>query len=504
MTLYYGVLVLNTGQTYGRLKTKLLYKCVPEDKSLPRVVLVPYHDRDKVEFSKDRVNKFITFTLHANPVVGTLRNVLGDVNNVEDYLQYRLQSQRLATSSLKPFLEALKPCGSVYPSGYLLQGLEDRSGLEVYSIDPAGCQDMDDALGLQDADEFMSGMVTVYIANVPLLLDRLNLWPHLSERTSTIYLPDDKNIPMLPPLLSDNWCSLHAQQERLALAMDVCLVKGQIIDVAVKPVVVKVTKNCAYDDPVLPAMIEKLLQMTIYLNEVYPFVHRDALLSLKKDDQMHKLVEYWMLFMNFECCKLLFKKGTGLFKGEGARPPNPPGVHEVALPPEYQHLLKAHAPLLYSALHLHGGWGAAPPAEPPSFVHITSPIRRLVDLVNMTFLQEDVISEQGIAVASQWLLKVDYINQQTKATRKVQNEALLLSLFAQDNARVYEGCVVEAISFALDQIKYSVYIPALKLWSSFKSRDKEIAPFTLRQFTLFVFLKETQLTRKIRLQLLGL
>ena len=71
----------------------------------------------------------------------------------------------------------------------------------------------------------------------------------------------------------------------------------------------------------------------------------------------------------------------------------------------------------------------------------------------MTFLQEDVISEQGIAVASQWLLKVDYINQQTKATRKVQNEALLLSLFAQDNARVYEGCVVEAISFALDQIK---------------------------------------------------
>ncbi len=84
---------------------------------------------------------------------------------------------------------------------------------------------------------------------------------------------------------------------------------------------------------------------------------------------------------------------------------------------------------MYSALHPHRGWGAEPPggkgALPPSFVHITSPIRRLVDLLNMTFLQEDVISEQGIAVASQWLVKVDYINQQTKATRKVQNEALL-------------------------------------------------------------------------------
>jgi hypothetical protein len=556
---HYGVLILNGGQTYGRLKNKLLYKCVPEDKSLPRVVLVPYHDHDKVQFSKDRVNKFITFTFNDNPVSGTLRSVLGQTDVAEDYLQYRLQSQHLAVTSLKSFLQALKPCGLVYPSSYLLQGIEDRSKLEVYSIDPVGCQDIDDALGLQGYDPgSISGMVTVYIANVPLLLDRLNLWAHLSERTSTIYLPDDKKIPMLPPLLSDNWCSLKAQEERLAFAMDVLLVHGRIIDVSVKPVVVKVNKNCAYDDLVMPELIEKLLQLTIQMNQSYPFLGEDMTL-LNKEDQMHKLVEYWMVFMNSECAKILVQKQTGLFrKGalppnpqeaqqgtlppnpqeaqQGALPPNPQEAQQGALPPNpqeaqqgalqgslpscYHHLLNNHSSPEYfrwkesgaepfgakphgalpSEASPPGGWGA----EPPSYTHITSPIRRIVDLLNMTFLQEEFISDQGKAVATQWLMKVDYINQQTKATKKIQNEALLLSLYKQDNTKVYEGCVMEMDYDATpnnDLIKYSVYIAELKLWSSFKTRQVGIAPYTLRQFTLFVFLNETKLTRKIRLQL---
>ena len=548
MPLQYGVLILNGGQTYGRLKNKLLYKCVPEDKSLPRVVLVPYHDHDKAQFSKDRVNKFITFTLNDNPVCGTLRSVLGHVGVAEDYLQYRLQSQHLAVTSLKPFLQALMPYGSVYPSSYLLQGIEDRSKLEVYSMDPVGCQDIDDALGMQGYDPgSTSGMVTVYIANVPLLLDRLNLWSHLSERTSTIYLPGDKKIPMLPPLLSENWCSLKAHEERLAFAMDVLLVHGRIIDVSVKPVIVNVTKNCAYDDQVVPEMMDKLLQMTIKMNQSYPFI-ADDLTLLNKEDQMHKLVEYWMVFMNSECAKLLVQKQTGLFrKGapppnpqgapppnpQGAPPPNPQGAplpnpqeaQQGSLPSCYHHLLNNHSSPDYFRWIKSGAElsGASPSdaspsdaspsdaspsgglgASPPSYSHITSPIRRIVDLLNMTFLQEEVISDQGKAVAAQWLTKVDYINQQTKATKKIQNEALLLSLYAKDNQKVYEGCVVETIAVQQqDLTTYSVYIPELKLWSTCKSKSCEgaIIPYTLRQFTLFVFLDEVKLTRKIRLQL---
>ena len=540
MAHHYGVLILNTGQTYGRLKNKLLYKCVPEDKSLPRVVLVPYHDRDKQQFSKDRINKYITFTFNDNPVSGTIRSVLGDVNKKEDYLLYRLQSQQLATTSLKSITEALKPCGFIYPSSYLFQGLQDRSKLEIYSIDPGGCQDIDDAIGLRDYSvESMDGMVTVYIANVPLLLDRLNLWPTLSERTSTIYLPGDQKIPMLPPLLSENWCSLKAQHERLAFAMDVLILKGRIINVEVNPAVIKVEKNCAYDDLVVPDMIEDLLQITIKLNETYPFVNND-LASLKKEDQMHKLVEYWMIFMNVECAKLLVQKEMGIFRQgaplgapppppQGAPPPHPqqraPPPHpqetlqgaKPILPSAYQHLYNVHSSPNYFLWTKSGGKGAEPPAEPPggkgatppggkgasppTYVHITSPIRRLVDLLNMTFLQEDIISEKGKAVAEQWLTKIDYINQQSKATRKIQNEALLLSLYEKDNQKVYEGCVMEREDSTCDLIKYSVYIADLKLWSSFKSRQAGIVAGTLNQFTLFIFMDEVKLTRKIRLQL---
>ena len=43
---YSGILVLDGGQTYGRCKKKLLYKCIPDDMRLP-IFLVPYEGKKK-------------------------------------------------------------------------------------------------------------------------------------------------------------------------------------------------------------------------------------------------------------------------------------------------------------------------------------------------------------------------------------------------------------------------------------------------------------------------
>jgi hypothetical protein len=45
-----GVLILENNQTYGRLKDKLLYKCVPDDIRIP-AFLIPY-EMKKMPFSK--------------------------------------------------------------------------------------------------------------------------------------------------------------------------------------------------------------------------------------------------------------------------------------------------------------------------------------------------------------------------------------------------------------------------------------------------------------------
>ena len=88
-------------------------------------------------------------------------------------------------------------------------------------------RNMDDLITLKDEmngylknNEQIGWRVSIYIANVFLWLETLDLWKTFSHRVATIYLPDRKR-PMLPTVLSDTLCSLQENQNRFALAMDI-------------------------------------------------------------------------------------------------------------------------------------------------------------------------------------------------------------------------------------------------------------------------------------------
>jgi len=78
-----GVLIL--GKTYGRLGKRLLYKCIPDNKSLP-VFLVPY--TVDAAFSKVVKNKYIVFRfvdwLSDHPH-GEIKDTLGEVDSLEAF-----------------------------------------------------------------------------------------------------------------------------------------------------------------------------------------------------------------------------------------------------------------------------------------------------------------------------------------------------------------------------------------------------------------------------------
>ena len=61
------------------------------------------------------------------------------------------------------------------------------------SIDPEGCEDIDDAFSCKQNDD---GTVTlsVYIANVPVLVDHLELWHHIGSRVSLYIFPIEKDL----------------------------------------------------------------------------------------------------------------------------------------------------------------------------------------------------------------------------------------------------------------------------------------------------------------------
>ncbi|ETS87484.1 Exosome complex exonuclease dis3 [Pestalotiopsis fici W106-1] len=98
------------------------------------------------------------------------------------------------------------------------RGREDLRGLLICSIDPIGCQDIDDAL---HARALPNGNfeVGVHIADVSHFVKPSNAMDHeASIRGTTVYLVD-KRIDMLPMLLGTDLCSLKPYVERFAFSV---------------------------------------------------------------------------------------------------------------------------------------------------------------------------------------------------------------------------------------------------------------------------------------------
>jgi len=98
-----------------------------------------------------------------------------------------------------------------------LHARKDLRSLDVCSVDPPGCTDIDDALHYRDLDdEFCE--VGVHIADVSYYVQPgTALDQEAANRGTTVYLCD-RRIDMIPELLSSDLCSLIANRDRLAFS----------------------------------------------------------------------------------------------------------------------------------------------------------------------------------------------------------------------------------------------------------------------------------------------
>lgn len=95
---------------------------------------------------------------------------------------------------------------------------EDLRSLNIVSIDPPGCTDIDDALHFRQLPNG-NMEVGVHIADVTLQVDMGSILDGIAaDRGTTVYLPD-RRIDMLPPILSTSLCSLVENEDRAAFSV---------------------------------------------------------------------------------------------------------------------------------------------------------------------------------------------------------------------------------------------------------------------------------------------
>jgi exoribonuclease-2 len=375
-----GILVLKNNKTYGKYKDKYLYKCIPDDKRIPEF-LVPY--AVKLGFSKNIDNKYIVFKYDnwdSKHPQGTIVNVLGDVDILANYYEYQLYCKSLYASIQKFNKDTSNALKKQTEEEFITNmitkyNLVDRTNEPIYSIDSKQTTDYDDAFSIIELGND-SYKLSIYIANVPLWLEELDLWNSFSERISTIYLPDRKR-PMMPLILSNCLCSLCENVVRLAFTIDIIIKENEIVAYDFKNTYIKVYKNHVYESKELKDDINYKMMFDVVdkLASVYKYTTKIV--------GSYDMVAYLMILMNYYTATDMIKYHTGIYRSVIY---DKEGKNTYNLPEDVNNFLKIWNSSC-GQYDMYDSRRAHEMLELESYIHCTSPIRRLVDILNMATLQ---------------------------------------------------------------------------------------------------------------------
>lgn len=256
------------------------------------------------------------------------------------------------------------------------QGREELFRLPVVTIDGADAKDFDDAVSLELISDDVARL-GVHIADVGHYVKAGSaLDKEAYERGTSVYLPD-RVVPMLPPSLSNNLCSLVPFQERLTVSvfMDINA-EGKVIKRRMANTVIRSCRRFTYEEvqtlldggfvsDVPKAAAESVLRMGELMQVLYKRrVVRGALdfnlpeykvemdscgkpvrVVMRPRLQSHRLIEEFMLLANEAIATELM----------AAKMPFLHRRHDVPDPVKINKLAKQLGDMGLSAGHLQGG-----------------------------------------------------------------------------------------------------------------------------------------------------
>lgn len=503
-----GVLLLENNKTFGRTKNKkrLLYKCIPDDKDLP-IFLIPYEI--EIQFSKVYKNKYVLFKFenwdnkHPN---GILVNTIGNVDNLDVFYEYQLYCKNI-NISLANFTKKTREQIQIkkQEEEYIHQILHNknfnicdrRSIQNIFTIDPNGSNDFDDAISIEYLKKVNQYKISVYISNVYVWLETLDLWKYMTASVSTIYLPNRRK-PMLPVILSDNLCSLKEGDTRFAFCMDMIFDGGSFVlkSIEYNNVAIIVKKNYKYDEEALIRTHDYLLLLSI---------------TKKLDKSIvdsHDVVAFWMIKMNTECGNYMANQKIGIFRLTNYINEFNDEISISHLENNTQRIIKSWSNSIGQyVIYDDGSLLEHEIMKTVNYIHITSPIRRLIDVLNQMWISKSLGIIRNISINcenffNEWIHKLDYINSSMRSIRKIQMDCQLMCMCFNNQMIMntfHNGIIFNKVIKENGFIEYMVYLESLKMLGRIKT-TKHYHNYTNHMFKIFLFKDEYNARKKIRLQ----
>ena len=258
--------------------------------------------------------------------------------------------------------------------------------------------------------------------------------------------------------------------------------------------VIKVANNYVYDDPKLwtNKTFQRLVEITNQLGNVI---------------SSHEIVSFWMIQANKACAAYLSQRKIGIYRMVKTKM----NATEIDIPAcaireqSVQNWVSSSGQYTLMDPDDPQGSGTLHPFLKTNFyVQVTSPIRRLVDLVNQMILFQEmgcmIISEDAKEFITKWCMKLDYLNATMRSIRKIQVDCELLHKFTKHGElleQAYNGIVFDRFERQTGIYSYMVYLEKLKLLCRTNSLHF-LENNTLHLFRVYLFENEECTKKKIR------
>ncbi|CCK79179.1 ribonuclease catalytic domain-containing protein [Desulfobacula toluolica] len=273
---------------------------------------------------------------------------------------------------------------------------KDLTDLPLITIDGQSTLDFDDAISLENTESGYT--LGIHIIDVDAYIksdDPIDLAAR--ERASSIYMPDDK-LPMIPPNLSEDLCSLKENEIRPGISTIIKLSRFfEIQDYKIVPSIIKVHKQMSYsaanllngkDDPITTLykiairLREKRLKAgatQITLPEVNVWIEENqeiGYLKIDRENPSRMLISEMMIFANSLMAEFLSANNVPAVFRSQAQPKQRlfKGI-ETSLILNFMQRKQLSRAIIGTEPESHSGLGVK------AYATATSPIRRYHDLL---------------------------------------------------------------------------------------------------------------------------
>jgi len=470
-----GILYIDSKIKYGSYNDKLLYLFKPTNKCYPHFY-IPY----KIKNSKNKLFCSIIFKewkITDRLPIGTLIDVIGDVGNKDAEIEHLRVYYEIKNNIWK--IENDKKKNDLH----MIEQLENKDDdYKVFSIDPLGSKDIDDAFHFKYINEH-TYEIGIHIAS-PMIFFENNIYEILN-RVSTVYLPN-KKYNMLPNIYADEIISLIENKKRYAISVVFNVNNNKVVNYEIKETIVYNIKNYDYDT--FDKIYVKDKNLIHFVECTKSFFHLDIIDS-------HKLVEVWMIYTNKCIAKHLIENNYSNIILRTHQIKNKD--EEINIDESLKNYLniKNENSAYYEIYNKDNGNQYHEKLGNEYYTHFTSPIRRSIDFYIHMLLFNKIHNMEYNNLKE----IIDKINIFTKKTRKFDRMIRRLN-FLYEIKELEKNIETYAYVINISKNKLTLYIPEYNLEE--KVIFKEYKLYEKIKIKLWVFTSFENIFDKLKIEIL--